>query len=82
VSPTLPALVAYPALPAAWSRRETHSLGGFFLGGFLASVAWVLFSKTVYYDLYEMIPVFAVGLLLTLVVSRLTGGQQTRRNTP
>ena len=43
------------------------------LGGFLTSVAWVLFFKSVYYDLYEMIPGFIVGLALTLSVSRITG---------
>ena len=42
------------------------------LGGFLTSVVWVLFVKEHVYDLYEAIPGFAMGLLLTWLVSRAT----------
>jgi sodium/proline symporter len=42
------------------------------LGGFLTSVVWVVAFKSGYFDLYEMIPGFVVGALLTTVVSRLT----------
>ena len=42
------------------------------LGGFLTSVVWVLVFKEQTYDLYEAIPGFAAGFLLTWTVSRLT----------
>ncbi len=42
------------------------------LGGFLTSVAWVLLFKEQTYDLYEAIPGFIAGFLLTWGVSRLT----------
>jgi len=42
------------------------------LGGFLMSVAWVLLFKEQNYDLYEAIPGFFAGFLLTWGVSRLT----------
>lgn len=45
------------------------------LGGFLASVIWVLAIKDHAYGLYEMIPGFLVGMTLTMVVSRLTSGK-------
>jgi len=47
------------------------------LGGFLTSVAWVLFIKSQSYDLYEMIPGFLVGLTLTTLVSRATNSNQS-----
>jgi Na+/proline symporter len=48
------------------------------LGGFLTSVGWVLALKEQTYDLYEAVPGFIVGIVLTLVVSNLTqpAGQQ------
>jgi sodium/proline symporter len=42
------------------------------LGGFLTSVGWVLALKEQTYDLYEAVPGFIVGIMLTLVVSNLT----------
>ncbi len=42
------------------------------LGGFLTSVVWVLAFKEQTYNLYEAIPGFAAGFLLTWIVSRLT----------
>ena len=42
------------------------------LGGFLTSVIWVLFIKDHTYNMYEAIPGFAAGFLLTWLVSRLT----------
>lgn len=41
------------------------------LGGFLTSVFWVVAFKSRSYELYEMIPGFVVGILLTVAVSRL-----------
>ena len=42
------------------------------LGGFLTSVGWVLFFKEQTYDLYEAVPGVAVGICLTLIVSKMT----------
>ena len=42
------------------------------LGGFAASVLWLMYFKADYYGLYEAIPGFIVGMLLTFGVSRLT----------
>jgi sodium/proline symporter len=41
------------------------------LGGFLTTMIWVLVFKQHAYELYEMVPGFIVGLLLTITVSRL-----------
>jgi sodium/proline symporter len=42
------------------------------LGGFLASVAWLMFFKEDWHGLYEAIPGFIAGMVLTFGVSRLT----------
>ena len=42
------------------------------LGGFLTSTVWVLAIKPHAYDLYEAVPGFLVGFVLTLLVSALT----------
>ena len=42
------------------------------LGGFLTSVIWVLAFKEQTYNLYEAIPGFTAGFLLTWIVSRVT----------
>ncbi len=42
------------------------------LGGFLTSVVWVLALKAETYELYEAVPGFIVGIVLTLAVSALT----------
>jgi sodium/proline symporter len=42
------------------------------LGGFSASVVWLMFFKDQYHALYEAIPGFTVGLVLTFGVSWLT----------
>ena len=42
------------------------------LGGFLVSVAWLTLFKADYYGLYEAIPGFLAGMILTVVVSWLT----------
>jgi Na+/proline symporter len=39
------------------------------LGGFLTTVAWVLWFKPMTHDLLEIVPGFVVGLLLTVLVS-------------
>jgi sodium/proline symporter len=40
--------------------------------GFVATVAWVLFFKERFWDLYEMIPGFAVSFAFTIGVSLVT----------
>jgi sodium/proline symporter len=42
------------------------------LGGFLTTVAWVLWLKPLFFNLLEVIPGFLVGLLLTIAFSRRT----------
>jgi len=49
------------------------------LGGFATTVAWVLWLKPHFYDLLEVIPGFAVGLLLTVAFSHI-GGSTTSGN--
>ena len=56
-----------------YDRRTTRAgAAAGMLGGFVTCVAWVLAFKDDSYDLYEMLPGFFAGLLLTVVVSRLT----------
>jgi sodium/proline symporter len=45
------------------------------LAGFLTSVIWVLWVKGHTYDLYEALPGFVAGALVTLLVSKLTAKQ-------
>ena len=42
------------------------------IAGFLTAVLWVLLLKQHFYDLYEMIPGFAVGFAVTIGVSLFT----------
>ena len=42
------------------------------VAGFLTTMLWVLFFKERFFDLYEMIPGFLMGLIVTLLVSRCT----------
>ena len=42
------------------------------IAGFLAAVLWTLLAKEAFYDLYEMIPGFAVGFATTIGVSLFT----------
>ncbi|TFH63926.1 MAG: sodium/proline symporter, partial [Gemmatimonadales bacterium] len=42
------------------------------IGGFVTTVAWVVFFKDGFYDLYEMLPGFAAGFLFTIGVSLFT----------
>ena len=48
-------------------------------GGFLASTIWVTWFKEEYYGLYEAIPGFIVGFLLTFGVSWLTSYKKQRK---
>jgi sodium/proline symporter len=42
------------------------------IGGFVGAVGWVLLFKEHFYDLYEMIPGFALGFAATVAVSLVT----------
>jgi sodium/proline symporter len=58
-------------LCALWYPKTT--LGGAvagMLGGFLTTVAWVLWLKPLFFDLLEVVPGFLVGLLLTVACSK------------
>ncbi len=63
-----------PVLICTFYYRKTNLPGvaAGMLGGFLVSVIWVLAVRQHTYDLYEMIPGFIAGMLLTVLVSRLT----------
>jgi Na+/proline symporter len=43
------------------------------VGGFITTVAWVLWLKPHFYDLLEVIPGFIVGLILTVTISNVKG---------
>ncbi len=62
---------------ALWYRRTNlwGALAGM-IGGFLTTMAWVLWFKPLTHDLLEAIPGFAVGLVLTVLVSRLTSAPE------
>ncbi len=42
------------------------------LGGFITSVAWVLWFKEQTFGLYEAVPGFIVGMVVTIIVSAMT----------
>jgi Na+/proline symporter len=42
------------------------------VAGFVTAVVWVLFFKEQFYDLYEMLPGFAAGFAVTILVSKWT----------
>ncbi len=55
-----------------WKRTTRAGAITGMIGGFLATVLWVLLFKSRFYDLYEMLPGFAVGFALTIGVSHAT----------
>jgi sodium/proline symporter len=59
-----------PLLCGLWYPRTNikGAIAGM-LGGFLTTVAWVLFFKEHFYNLSEIVPGFLVGLVLTIGVS-------------
>lgn len=62
-----------PILCSLFDKRTT--LAGAVSGlvaGFVTTMLWVLFFKEQFYDLYEMIPGFLIGLVVTILVSRFT----------
>lgn len=55
-----------------WKRTTRAGAVAGMIGGFATTVLWVELWKASFYDLYEMIPGFAVGLLCCVVVSLAT----------
>lgn len=67
-----------------WKRTTRAGAVGGMIAGFLAAVIWVIAFKERYYDLYEMIPGFLVGFVVTIAVSLMTeppeGAEQEMRS--
>lgn len=55
-----------------WKRTTRAGAVTGMIGGFVTTVVWVLAFKTQFYELYEMLPGVAVGLLFTIGVSLFT----------
>ena len=55
-----------------WKRTTLPGAIAGMAAGFVTTVTWVLVFKAQYYDLYEMIPGVAAGILATVVVSLFT----------
>ncbi len=55
-----------------WKRTTRAGAVAGMVAGFVTTVGWVLFFKSGFYDLYEMIPGFAAGFMATIVVSLVT----------
>lgn len=55
-----------------WRRTTLQGALAGMVGGFVVTVVWVVAFKTQFYNLYEMLPGFAAGLALTIVVSLMT----------
>ncbi len=70
-----------PVLLCALWYKPTSLAGAIagMLGGFLTTMLWVLVFKERTHGLLEVIPGFAVGLLLTIAVSHTTRGQRSVR---
>ena len=54
-----------------WKRTTRNGALAGMVAGFVVTVAWVVFFKAGYYDLYEMIPGFLAGLVVAVLVSLL-----------
>ena len=55
-----------------WKRTTRAGAVAGMIGGFVTAIVWVLAFKPYTYDLYELIPGFIVGFLLTIGVSLVT----------
>ncbi|MCG8506089.1 MAG: sodium/proline symporter [Sphingomonadales bacterium] len=62
-----------------WPRTTWQGALAGMIGGFGITVVWISVFKTRFYDLYEMIPGFIGGLLITVVVSLLTAPREALR---
>jgi len=69
-------------LCALWYPKTTleGAVAGM-LGGFLTTVAWVLWLKPLFFDLLEVIPGFVAGLVLTVACSRSPADRTQREGT-
>jgi sodium/proline symporter len=55
-----------------WKRTTRAGALAGMLAGFLTAILWVLFFKESFFDLYEMVPGFLAGFLVTIGVSLLS----------
>ncbi|MDH3732501.1 MAG: sodium/proline symporter [Gemmatimonadota bacterium] len=55
-----------------WARTTRVGAITGMIAGFVVTIGWVVWFKDGFYDLYEMLPGFAAGLLATIGVSLLT----------
>ncbi len=55
-----------------WARTTRVGAIAGMVGGFTVTVLWVVLFKARFYDLYEMLPGFAAGVLITIGVSLFT----------
>ncbi len=55
-----------------WKRTTRAGAVAGMVAGFATAVVWVVAFKAMVFDLYEMIPGFAVGFVVTVVVSLVT----------
>ncbi len=55
-----------------WKRTTRAGAIAGMVAGFATAVLWVVFVKTSFYDLYEMLPGFAAGFIVTVGVSLFT----------
>ncbi|MCF8474043.1 MAG: hypothetical protein K9G26_05035 [Emcibacter sp.] len=60
-----------------WKKTTRQGIVAGMVGGFSTSILWVVFAKEHFYDLYEMVPGFIVGLTLTILVSHFTYDEVT-----
>jgi sodium/proline symporter len=66
------AFVPVVVLGLYWKRMTRAGAIAGMTGGFVTTIAWVLFFKERFLDLYEMIPGVLVGMAAAVVVSLLT----------
>ena len=72
-----------PLLCLLWFPMTTYKgAAAGMLAGFATTVLWVVFFKAASGNLLEIIPGFAVGLAVTLGVSRATSASHSRRSGP
>jgi sodium/proline symporter len=55
-----------------WSRTTRAGAVAGMVAGFVTAIVWVVAFKPLTLELYEMIPGFAVGFIVTIVVSLFT----------
>jgi Na+/proline symporter len=55
-----------------WKRTTREGAVAGMIGGFASTVLWVEMFKAGFYDLYEMIPGFAAGMICCIAVSLIT----------